>query len=317
MFGRRGKRANARPAPAVHGVFLGSSVKNATNGRNGSLNDAQKREGGAARLTRRRTKSVLVGFLACTIFAIAADAFVIEPNWMEVTRHRVSAPVTSPLKIAHLTDVHTHGMGRREVRTLEILDAEKPDVIVITGDVIGDTSRDVLVYRRVSDFLRRLHAPLGVWVARGNWEATHPAASEVGFYRSVGAELLLNASRRLRDTVWIAGFDDCVAGRPDPATALRATPREAYVIAIFHAPQFFDQIAGQCDLALAGHTHGGQVRIPFYGPIWLPPGCGPYLAGWYEREGARLYVSRGIGTSLRPVRFACRPEIAFITLTPG
>jgi predicted MPP superfamily phosphohydrolase len=69
-------------------------------------------------------------------------------------------------------------------------------------------------------------------------------------------------------------------------------------------------------LALAGHTHGGQVRLPFWGPLWLAGGIGPYVQGWFSAAGSRIYVSRRLGTTLLPVRFACRPELAIISLQP-
>ncbi len=79
-------------------------------------------------------------------------------------------------------------------------------------------------------------------------------------------------------------------------------------------------IAPRLDLAFAGHTHGGQVRLPLIGALWTPPGSGRYVAGWYsmsEAPRARMYVSRGVGTSVLPVRFLCRPEVALITLQPA
>ena len=75
-----------------------------------------------------------------------------------------------------------------------------------------------------------------------------------------------------------------------------------------------DRIAGKCDLALAGHTHGGQVRLPWLPPLWLPRGSGRFVEGWYEREGSQMYVCRGIGMSILPIRFFCRPELAVITV---
>jgi hypothetical protein len=67
---------------------------------------------------------------------------------------------------------------------------------------------------------------------------------------------------------------------------------------------------------LAGHTHGGQVRIPFVRPFWLPEDSGNYLEGWYEKGGSKMYVNRGLGWTALPVRFLCRPEIDFITVEP-
>jgi len=73
-------------------------------------------------------------------------------------------------------------------------------------------------------------------------------------------------------------------------------------------------MASRVNLCLTGHTHGGQVRLPFLKPLWLPKGCGRFVEGWYEELGSCIYVNRGLGTSLLPVRFLCRPEITFITI---
>ena len=93
-------------------------------------------------------------------------------------------------------------------------------------------------------------------------------------------------------------------------------PEAAFRLSLFHSPGFFDRILEECDLALAGHTHGGQVRIPFLPAIYLPPESKRYTEGWFQRGQSKLFVSRGVGTSGLPIRFFCRPEIAFITLIP-
>lgn len=269
--------------------------------------------------TRRRAWLVAI---ALTFLLLGAYAFGVEPTWIEVTRHRLEAPVDPPLKIAHLSDLHSFGMGRRERRLLELLEAEKPDAIVITGDSMIDGelfaprpgSREDVSYARAAELLGRLHAPLGVWVARGNWEELRQVPDERGYYSHLGLRLLVNEAAELRPGVWVAGFDD-LQGTPALEPVLRAIPPDApFAIAFFHSPAFFDRLAGRFQLALAGHTHGGQVRLPFLPPLWLPSGCGRYVEGWYESEGARLYVSRGIGTSVLPVRFLCRPELAIITV---
>ncbi len=86
------------------------------------------------------------------------------------------------------------------------------------------------------------------------------------------------------------------------------------MIMLFHSPSAFDSAARDGDLAFAGHTHGGQVRLPFVGALWTPPGSGRFLEGWYEQGGARMLVSRGVGTSMVPVRFLCSPEVARVVI---
>jgi predicted MPP superfamily phosphohydrolase len=234
----------------------------------------------------------------------------VEPYWIQVTHHRVAAPVSPPLKIAHLSDLHTREFGRRERAVLALLEAEKPDVIVVTGDTLsGDGS-----YDHVRELLSKLRAPLGVFVVRGNWENFRPAKNERQLYASAGVNFLLNESRSVRGNVWLVGFDVTTWLRPNEQAALSAVPPESYLIALYHMPVLFDHLPGKVRLALAGHTHGGQVRIPLFDPVWLPPGTGDYLEGWYEKNGSRMYVTRGVGTSVLHFRFACRPEVAFLTL---
>ena len=254
---------------------------------------------------------------------LAAYAGAVEPFWIEVTRHHVAAPLEPPLKIAHLSDLHTNGLGRRERILLDLLERERPDAIVITGDSLVDgvvlgfprADRADAVYARAGELLGRLRAPLGVWAVRGNWEDIRTIRDERGFYRGLGLHLLVNEARELRPGVWLAGLDD-LQGAPDVDAAFRSIPEGTVAIALFHSPALFARVAGRCPLALAGHTHGGQVRLPFLPPLWLPWGSGRFVEGWYEAKGSRLYVSRGIGTSVLPIRMLARPELALITLGP-
>jgi uncharacterized protein len=254
---------------------------------------------------------------AIVLLPLAVYGIVIEPYDIETTHYVVQGSVGAPMKIAQLSDLHTHGIGPRERRIFAILAAEKPDVIVITGDSLagyGGTYQDC---RKVYE---QLHAPLGVWFVRGNWENDHfirPAHHEREFYESAGVHLLLNANAELRPDVWLIGLNDPSSGIVRLDSALAGVPPDAYKIAIFHAPGYFDKIAGKVNLVLAGHTHGGQILIPYVHPFWLPKDSGRFLAGWYEEDGSKMYVSRGIGWSGLPIRFLCRPEVDIVTVQPS
>lgn len=244
------------------------------------------------------------------------DAVFIEPYRIQVSYYTIpTGPggVQKPLKIAQLSDLHTRGLGRRERNMLAILAGEKPDVILITGDTLADPFGN---YAACMQVYRQLHAPLGVWFVHGNWENLDPVKHERQYYHEAGVNLLLNQNHELRPDVWLIGLDDLSSGRPDFVAASKGVPADAYKIAMFHAPAFLDHIAGNVNLCLAGHTHGGQVRLPFIHPFWLPNGSGRFLEGWYEEKGTKMYVSRGLGMSNLPVRFLCRPEIDFVTLEP-
>ncbi|HKV47062.1 MAG TPA: metallophosphoesterase [Candidatus Acidoferrales bacterium] len=269
----------------------------------------------AARPTRRLWKRPWFRVLIVVAFALCVDA-LIEPYRIQTTHYRIQGTVTTPLKVAALSDLHTHGLGSRERHMVSILAAEKPDVIVITGDSLGGYGG---TWQEVQRVYQQLHAPLGVWFVRGNWENNHPyrpIRRERQFYEDSGVRLLVNANAQLRPDVWLIGLDDPSSGTVRLDRALAGVPSNAYKIAAFHAPGYFDHIAGRVNLVLAGHTHGGQVHIPFIPTFWLPDYSGSYVAGWYTKNGSKMYVNRGIGWTALPIRLLCRPEVTIITVEP-
>jgi uncharacterized protein len=245
------------------------------------------------------------------VAALGLYAFAVEPRWIEVTHPSLHAPVVAPLRVLHLTDLHGESPGSLEEDILLAVERDKPDLIVLTGDTC-----DHGTFAGYRTFLEKLHAPLGVFAVQGNWEHWSPAADEAGTYEAARIVLLVNESRLLRDDLWIVGFDDATGGAPDVSGALRGVPPGVATIGLLHSPELFDSVAGRVSIAFAGHTHGGQVRAPLLGPLWLPQGCGHYVAGIYQEHGSSLYVSRGLGTSVLPVRFLCRPELALVDVGP-
>jgi predicted MPP superfamily phosphohydrolase len=232
---------------------------------------------------------------------------------IEVTRHALTAPVARPLTLALLADLHITGPDPALEEMVAIVEAERPDVIVLAGDVGGGLPVDQARYLGV---LRALHAPRGIFMVPGNWDYWTPTMDLRTVCARANVRLLVNEAVELAPNVWLAGLDDDVEGTPDPEAALRCVPAGAWTVALVHCPVGFDAIAGRCALALAGHTHGGQIRAPLLPPLWLPAGSGRYVSGWYEQRGSRLYVSRGIASTAIPVRTFCRPEIALFTLRP-
>lgn len=266
---------------------------------------------------RKRHKMRMLVVAAIVLLALASaagiDAFFVEPYRIQVTHYDLQGNVASPLKIMDLSDVHTHGTGRNEKRTFEVLAEEKPDLIVVTGDCLGNAAGD---YRPCENFYQHLHAPLGVWVVRGNWENDLPVHHERAFYADSGVHFLLNQGAMPRPDFAVIGLDDPSSGTPRLARAMAGISPGIYKIALFHAPGFFARIAGKVNLCIAGHTHGGQVMFPFVHPFWLPKDCDGFVSGWYEEDGTKMYVNRGLGMSDLPVRFDCRPEITIFTIHP-
>lgn len=238
----------------------------------------------------------------------------VEPYWINVSIHDMRPGGDGDgIRVVQLSDLHLQDFGRRERDVVSRVNALKPDLVVLSGDVID--SKDRLPQLR--SFLAAL-GDMPMVAVLGNWEHwadvdLHALRQE---YRHHGIRLLVNevASYRVRQrTLHIAGMDDFTAGHPD--SGLLSAPVEGNTaVLVQHSPGYFEDLptnirSKRFDLCLAGHTHGGQVT--FFGwPIWKPPGSGPFASGHYETTACQLYVSKGLGTSLLPVRFGSRPEIA-------
>jgi predicted MPP superfamily phosphohydrolase len=266
-------------------------------------------------------------FLLATAGALGAaalgDGFLIEPAAVEVTRHDVPVPGLPPelegFRIACLTDVHLSGGIHRPARaTLARLAREQPHLVTLIGDICNH--REDLEH--LVAFARQARGSVATVATLGNWEHYAGIDRRTGeqAYSRVGVELLYNTTTRVRvgnATLNVVGIDDPVAGRPNVAAALRGLDGKDPTVWVLHAPGYVDRIARgglpAPSAIIAGHTHGGQVRLPFVTP-YTPSGSGRFVAGWYRDTLAPLYVSRGIGTVTIPARLFCPPELPIFTL---
>jgi uncharacterized protein len=244
------------------------------------------------------------------LMALTFYGFWTEPYWIQVSRYTVDAGLSQPLKVAHIADLHTYGLGSREQEVLSLIDKEQPDLIAITGDSLSDSG----TYEMCRPVLAKLHAPLGVWAVPGNYENARRPDNETAYYGSLNIHYLVNGSQSLRPDLFIAGLDDPPTGHPSLDAALAFVPPKAFTLVLLHSPAYFPKLAGHCNLVLAGHSHGGQLHLPILERLWLPTGVDDYVAGWFEKKGTRMFVSRGLGTVTLDIRLFCRPELAFITL---
>lgn len=236
-------------------------------------------------------------------------SFYYCPNNLEISFHsRVYNTGKNSIKIAQITDLHTEGVGTIEKKLLATLKKEKPDLIVITGD-IATPNGTISGYR---DVLTQIKAPLGVYFVNGNWEYWSPIKKIKSLLKENNIEYLNNKIATIGPYLNLVGFDD-IEGNPD----LKITEQldmTSLNIGLFHSPVFFKQIPNNIQLSLAGHSHGGQVKLPFIGTLWTPEGTGKFTEGWFKRNESELYVSRGIGNSILPMRFLCRPELVIFNI---
>ncbi|MGC8559389.1 MAG: metallophosphoesterase [Phycisphaerae bacterium] len=243
-------------------------------------------------------------------------------------------------QILHLTDLHS-GMTRLEYlkKTLRHAVDQKPDLIVITGDLI-DYRPEAL--HALDAVLPLLKAPHGVWAIFGNhdyheysWRHVGERSSHRAIHRRLlrslnrhQVHLLRNASapiRRGTAAITLVGLDELWTGRSDPHAAFAGTGADSVIICLQHNPDAIETlIQFKWDWMLCGHTHGGQVHLPLLGPLFVPIADRRYLRGIFEFPPAsnapteRRYalVSTGIGYSV-PVRWFVRPESVLLTLRRG
>ena len=287
---------------------------------------------GAVCLQRRRlARGGAVTAAALVIGAAYAEAYHREPHDLQVRHHEVRLPRMGggPLRIAHVSDIQTAEVGPYEERALREVMALSPDLIVLTGDYVQWWDEDAppglgRAFRALLQRVR-LQAPLGVFAVKGDVEG--PDWTDL--FAGTGVTCLQDSSAlvKLGDgrTLAIVGLDSGVSHGARPSSlrdAIAAAPSADLRLVIGHSPDFVAQVApGTVDLALAGHTHGGQVVLPMLGPpIVLSRLPRRYAGDVNDYAGTPIHVTRGVGMergTAPQFRFLCRPEICLLTLASG
>jgi predicted MPP superfamily phosphohydrolase len=255
----------------------------------------------------------------------AAYAVLVEPRWLQVTHTRIHQPGLHPdlegFRVALLTDMHA-GAGtplsivRRACRAAM---REEPDLIALTGDFAAD---DAPGFGDVLGALDCLRAPCGVYAVPGNHD--YIVGIET-WHRQVRAHPvvrdLTNDARMIEvgdARLCVAGVDDFTRGAPT-LDALPTPEERDFTLLLAHDPDQAERARrgyDAVDLIVSGHTHGGQVRLPFVGAVKNPAERDDlYEEGLRRRPWTQVYVSRGVGTVRLPIRFLCRPEVAILELT--
>ncbi len=242
--------------------------------------------------------------------ACAAYGFFIEATWLDI--RRVTLPELGDRRLVFISDLHYRGDTDYLRRIVAEIDVLNPDMVLHGGDLVERPER----LAGALEILSGLDAPL--YAVLGNheyWGGIDENLLDSGLRRTGG--------RLLKDS-WVAlggcaiiGLDDYYSGRPNVDAGFNGTDSFARILCI-HEPRGMDLLEGRSyALALSGHSHGGQVRLPLLGAILLPPNVRPYQLGRYELPGGPLLVSSGLGTWHLDVRFLCRPEIVLISSGGG
>ena len=227
------------------------------------------------------------------------------------------------LTIAVISDLHAGAPFIDDAkidRVVDITNDAHPDLILLTGDYVitGVVGGKYMAAKKIAAHLHRLHAPLGVYAVIGNHDRWDGAAHITDMLEKAGIPVLENAHRLVRGkdrALYLAGIGDDYTHMADPARALSGLPPGANALCFTHSPDIFPALPSGCALTVAGHTHGGQVKLPLLGRPVVPSHYWQrYAAGTIRENGKVLFVSTGIGTSILSVRLGVPPEIALVRL---
>ncbi|MDX2161920.1 MAG: hypothetical protein SF162_11395 [bacterium] len=275
---------------------------------------------------------VIAAGIGAGLTALAFYATWIEPFNVGVTRQRlVNADSTSDrmFTLLHLSDLHIERVGLRERRVNALIEALKPDMIVFSGDFINISYRDdPTAHAAVRDVIGQWHAPYGVYVVPGTPAVENGQAIAIFTADQPNLTVLLNEWRSIdtpAGTIHLLGLvttHDLAYDRVVLAHALNAAPKTpAMRIVLTHSPDLApDASKAGCHLYLCGHTHGGQIRVPFIGAILTASHYGRrFVMGRYNVEGMTLYTTRGLGMEgfgAPRARFLCPPEVVLWEIKP-
>jgi predicted MPP superfamily phosphohydrolase len=252
----------------------------------------------------------------------------VEPRRLEVVRLELTLPRLAAAfdgyRIVQIGDLHLDDWSKPERldRIAEMVNEERPDLVVVTGDFASYSARRLDTGRLVGA-LRRLSAPDGVLAILGNHDYLTDVKLIRQCIREAGLTELINEVVTLErggSELHVAGIDDVMEGRSRLDLVLGELPESGAAVLLAHEPDFADVAAatGRFDLQLSGHSHGGQVRVPLLGRAVLPPFSQRYTRGLHRVGGMLVYTNRGLGTVHARLRFGCRPEITALTLrSPG
>ena len=268
---------------------------------------------------------------AVALVALGLSAFWLEPASLTVVNERIALPkpLPKPLRIAMLTDLHIGSPFNGIDKLRDVVartNAAQPDIICILGDLLSNGPGGARSERpgfigpeQVSAELAALRAPVGVFGVLGNHDNWLDHDRVATAMAQNGVRLLEDKAEHLdtpAGSIWLAGVSDYWTRSHDVAAALAAISSDTEpVILMTHNPDLFPDVPDRVSLTIAGHTHGGQVRLPFVGAPVIPSRFGVrFTAGHIVEGGRHLFVATGIGTSILPVRFRVPPAISLLTI---
>ncbi len=250
-------------------------------------------------------------------FKLDANEIILSADDITASGKSVSG-ASRPFTIALFGDTHFgfyYDLEHFE-EVIEMINEKSPDIIVFTGDLIDDLNTYEGDKAEVSAALSRLQAKYGKFAVYGNHDYSKTGSPVYADIMEAGGFTVLENEYfyipELNVTMY--GIDDCLIGNGDPSVLLASSVYTFNLVAC-HEPDIFDEALDyNVSLMLSGHTHGGQVRLPFFTSQFLPTHGEKYVSGLFDKNGSFLFVTKGIGTTKLPLRFGAVPEVAFIAI---
>ena len=250
-------------------------------------------------------------YLVIFLFILFIWGFFIEPNLLVVKKYcgRYWDKDSKIKKIVFVSDFHIakNDLGRLR-RIIKLINKQNPDLVLSGGDYIkGHNGKTTMDIDLISRELSKINSP--VISVLGNHDGWYDKYTVKKSLEKYGIKVLSNSNTKFED-IYISGVEDLQTGVPNIETALENTENPR--ILLTHTPDIYYDIKENVDLVLAGHVHGGQVRLPFIGSLIVPSEYGTKFACGEFRENNTLIVTKGLGTSILNVRFLTLPEIVVI-----
>jgi len=268
-------------------------------------------------LTGATTFAALGALTAYSLLGNEADSPVVE---------HVQIPIPGlptaldGFRIVQISDIHHNHYPFTSIElvshAVQMANELRPDLTVLTGDYVWHEVEPIF---ELMPILSRLNAKYGVYAGLGNHDLWTDGKVVTRAFEQERLPLLVNQGVPIsvgKSTLYLASLDDGWSGKPDLAGAMADWSEDASTVLLMHEPDLAPRYAvdKRIQLQLSGHSHGGQVRLPFYGALILPYLSWKYPMGLYNVDGMWLYTNRGLGTTNVPVRVNCAPEITELTL---
>lgn len=250
------------------------------------------------------------------IFSLFIYSFFIEPNKLIVTNYSIKDSQLKDLKVVLVGDFHIKpNQQKRLEKVVSLINNQKPDIVLSVGDfVAGHEENSTMLIDKIASELKKVESKYGFYTVLGNhdWWINGEEMAEVLNKNNI--KVLANTNAKINANgkiIYIAGVEDLTTRKPNIYQALNNANQP--IILLTHSPDIFPKVPKNVNLTLAGHVHGGQVRLPLLGAIVAPSKYrDKYSLGLIEENNKKMIVTKGIGNSILPVRFNCAPEIVVI-----